>query len=128
MFWSENCWPLHPIGTPLFIQRKKGPIFLSVTYLHGVFMQLCLDSFKNLILVLNSNLVVFRWFLLFDFDLVKILAKINEGRAIKEICTSKLAITNGQCYIVIYGCGMNRKIIVYSRSTINAYSLLLHKW
>ena len=41
------------------------------------------------------------------------LAKINEGRAIKEICTFRLAITDGQCCIVICGCGMNKQNVVW---------------
>ena len=44
------------------------------------------------------------WFL-FSKD---ILAKKNEGRAIKEIYIFRLAITDGQCSIVICGCGMNK--------------------
>ena len=43
-----------------------------------------------------------------------ILAKKNEGRAIKEICTFRLAITDGQCHIVICGCGMNKRYVVWA--------------
>ena len=42
-----------------------------------------------------------------------ILAERNVGRAIKEIRTFRLAITDGQCYIVICGCGMNKRYVVW---------------
>ena len=59
--------------------------------------------------------MIFIWFLWFDFDLVKnILTKRNEGRTIKEICTFRLAITDGQCCIVICGCGMNKLYVVWA--------------
>ena len=43
-----------------------------------------------------------------------ILAERNEGRAIKEIYTFRLAITDGQCCIVICGCGMNKRYVVWA--------------
>ena len=43
-----------------------------------------------------------------------ILAKRNEGRAIKEIYTFRLAITDSQCYIVICGCGINKRYVVWA--------------
>ena len=49
--------------------------------------------------------------------LVDILAtkkKKTTGSAIKEICTSKLEITYGQCCVVICGCGMNKRFIVWA--------------
>ena len=48
--------------------------------------------------------------------LVDILAtkkKKNAGSAIKEICTFRLEITYGQCCVVIFGCGMNKRFVIW---------------
>ena len=39
--------------------------------------------------------------------------KKEEGSAIKEICTFRLEITYGQCCVVICGCGMNKRFVIW---------------
>ena len=60
-----------------------------------------------------------------------ILAKRNEGRAIKEICTFKLVITNGQCCIFICGCGMNKRYVIWTTNwgkEINHIKRVVRRW
>ena len=57
-----------------------------------------------------------------------ILAKRNKGRAIKEICTFRLAITDDQCCIVIYGCGMNKWYVVWVTNWGKAINHIKRDW
>ena len=73
--------------------------------------------------------VVWFWFR-FSKD---ILAKRNKGRAIKEICTFRLAITDGQCYVVwisgmLFGWLIEAKQLTILKGTNNFFFLLCHLW
>ena len=57
-----------------------------------------------------------------------ILAKRNKGIAIKEICTFRLAITDDQCCIVIYGCGMNKWYVVWVTNWGKAINYIKRDW
>ena len=45
MFWRELLTPSSHWDPPIYTKEKKGPIFLSVTQLYGIFVQMCLDFF-----------------------------------------------------------------------------------
>ena len=57
-----------------------------------------------------------------------ILAKRNKGIAIKEICTFRLAITDDQCCIVICGCGMNKRYVVWVTNWGKAINHIKRDW
>ena len=44
-FGEKIINPLFSLGSPYLYKGKKGPIFLSVTQLYGIFVQMCLDFF-----------------------------------------------------------------------------------
>ena len=47
-------------------------------------------------------------------DILATKKKKIAGSAIKEICTFRLEITYGQCYVVICGCGLNKRFVVWA--------------